>query len=46
VTQAAVAQMLQQNNEKLRRLVLAMVERLPQRRACSCATALAGARVE
>jgi len=37
---------MQQNNDRLRRLVRAMVERLPQRRACSCATALAGARVE
>ncbi len=46
VTQAAVLQVFQQNNEKLRRLLLAMMERLPRKRTCSCATALAHARVE
>jgi len=46
VTQAAVARVFQQNNEKLRRLLLAMIERLPRTRTCSCATALAHARVE
>jgi 5'-methylthioadenosine phosphorylase len=46
VTHAAVLQVFQQNNEKVRRLLLAMIERLPRTRACSCATALAHARIE
>jgi 5'-methylthioadenosine phosphorylase len=46
VTHAAVLQVFQQNNEKLRRLLQATIERLPRTRACSCATALAHARVE
>ncbi len=46
VTQAAVLQVMQANNENLRRLVLAMIEGLPRARTCSCATALAHARVE
>jgi 5'-methylthioadenosine phosphorylase len=46
VTHAAVIQVFQQNNEKLRRLLAAIIERLPRTRTCSCATALAHARVE
>jgi 5'-methylthioadenosine phosphorylase len=46
VTQAAVMQVLQQNNEKFRQLLFAVMERLPRVRTCSCATALAHARVE
>ena len=46
VTHTAVIRVMQQNNERLRRLLLAMIERLPRKRECSCATALAHARVE
>jgi 5'-methylthioadenosine phosphorylase len=46
VTHAAVLQVMQQNNERLRRLLLGTIERLPRVRTCSCATALAHARVE
>jgi 5'-methylthioadenosine phosphorylase len=44
VTHEAVIKMMQENNEKLRRLLFALIERLPRARACSCQTALAHAR--
>jgi hypothetical protein len=37
---------MQQNNEKLSRLLAAMIERVPATRACSCASALVHARLE
>ncbi len=46
VTQEAVLKVFQKNNEKLRRLLVKSIERLPRTRACSCATALAHARLE
>lgn len=46
VTHEAVLKVFQANNEKLRQLVAKMIERLPRTRACSCATALAHARLE
>lgn len=46
VTHAGVLQVFRENNEKLRRLLLATIERLPRERRCSCATALAHARIE
>jgi 5'-methylthioadenosine phosphorylase len=46
VTHTAVVQVVQQNNEKLRRLLRAIIERLPRPRTCTCATALAHARIE
>lgn len=44
VTHEAVIKVMQENNEKVRRLLFAMVERLPRTRACPCQTALAHAR--
>ncbi len=46
VSHEAVLKVFQENNEKLRRLLWAMIERLPKTRACSCAGALAHARLE
>ncbi len=46
VTHEAVLKVFRENNEKLRRLLAKIIERLPTRRACSCATALAHARLE
>jgi 5'-methylthioadenosine phosphorylase len=46
VTQETVLRVMQQNNEKLRRLLAAMIGRVPATRACSCASALAHARLE
>lgn len=46
VTHEAVLKVFRENNEKLRRLLAKIIERLPARRACSCATALAHARLE
>jgi len=46
VTHEAVIKVIQENNEKLRRLLLAIVERLPRTRTCSCQGALAHARLD
>ncbi|HKV43698.1 MAG TPA: S-methyl-5'-thioadenosine phosphorylase [bacterium] len=46
VTHEAVLRVFQENNERLRRLLFAAIERLPRTRTCACATALAHARVE
>ena len=46
VTHDRVLRVLQENNDKLRRLLLGAIEQLPSTRACSCATALAHARLE
>lgn len=46
VTHAAVLRVMQENNENLRRLLFALIARLPRARACSCAGALVHARVE
>jgi 5'-methylthioadenosine phosphorylase len=46
VTHDTVLRVLQENNDKLRRLLLAAIEQLPATRACSCASALAHARLE
>jgi hypothetical protein len=44
--QAAVMQVLRQNNEKWPRFLFVITGRLPRGHTCSCATALARARVE
>ncbi len=46
VSHEAVLRVFQENNTKLRGLLRAMIERLPAARACTCATALAHARLE
>ena len=46
VTHEAVLRVFQENNDKLRRLLFTMIERLPTPRACSCADVLAHARIE
>ncbi len=46
VTHEAVLRVMQANNENLRGLLRTLIERLPETRACSCATALAHARLE
>lgn len=46
VTHEGVVRVINENNEKLRRLIGAMIERLPATRSCSCAQALAHARLE
>jgi 5'-methylthioadenosine phosphorylase len=46
VTHEAVLRVFRENNEKLRRLLFAMIERVPRARRCSCATALSHARIE
>lgn len=45
VSHEAVLRVFQENLEKLRRLLVTMIERLPATRECSCATALAHARL-
>jgi 5'-methylthioadenosine phosphorylase len=46
VTHDAVLRVFRENNDKLRRLLLTIIEQLPDTRTCSCATALRHARVE
>jgi 5'-methylthioadenosine phosphorylase len=46
VSHEAVLRVFRENNERLRRLIGAMVARVPRVRACSCASALATARLE
>ncbi|MGB9886115.1 MAG: S-methyl-5'-thioadenosine phosphorylase [Moorellales bacterium] len=46
VTHEEVLRVFAENNEKLRRLLLAVIEALPSRRRCSCSRALADARME
>ncbi len=46
VTHEEVLRVFTENNDKLRGLLFALVPQLPQERACPCATALQGARVE
>jgi 5'-methylthioadenosine phosphorylase len=45
-THEEVVRVFQENNEKLRDLLFAMIPRLPSVRDCACATALEGARFE
>jgi 5'-methylthioadenosine phosphorylase len=46
VTHQAVLRVLQENNDNFRRLLFAMIERVPRVRNCSCARALEHARIE
>jgi 5'-methylthioadenosine phosphorylase len=46
VTNEEVVRVFEQNNEKLRDLLLAVIPALPVERDCPCATALTGARFE
>ncbi|HYP23687.1 MAG TPA: S-methyl-5'-thioadenosine phosphorylase [Actinomycetota bacterium] len=46
VSHEAVLEVVQANNEKLRRLLFALVPRIPAERSCPCSTALRGARIE
>ena len=46
VTNEDVLRVMQANNDKLRRLLFATIERIPRTRECSCGAALAHARLE
>jgi 5'-methylthioadenosine phosphorylase len=46
VSHEAVLRVFRENNDRLRDLLLRMIERLPDARSCSCAGALAHARLE
>jgi 5'-methylthioadenosine phosphorylase len=46
VTHEDVIQVFAGNNERLRKLLFAVIPELPEKRDCACATALAGARFE
>ena len=46
VTHAEVVRVFEENNAKLRELLLALLPTVPAERSCPCATALAGARLE
>ena len=46
VTHAEVVRVFEENNAKLRELLLALLPTVPAERCCPCATALAGARLE
>jgi 5'-methylthioadenosine phosphorylase len=46
VTNDDVVRVFNQNNEKLRDLLFAVIPALPEERTCPCATALDGARFE
>jgi 5'-methylthioadenosine phosphorylase len=46
VSHEEVIRVFQQNNERLRRLLFAIVSAIPEERDCPCATALANARFE
>jgi 5'-methylthioadenosine phosphorylase len=46
VSHEEVVRVFTENNEKLRRLLFAMIPELPAERDCVCATALTGARLE
>ncbi len=46
VSHAEVVRVFEQNNAKLRELLLSLVPALPEDRSCTCSTALRGARFE
>jgi 5'-methylthioadenosine phosphorylase len=46
VTNDDVVRVFNQNNEKLRDLLFAVIPALPEERTCPCATSLDGARFE
>lgn len=46
VTHEAVLEVFNQNNDKLRRLLFALVPQIPTQRSCICSRALEGARLE
>ena len=46
VTHAEVVRVFEENNAKLRELLLSLLPAVPSERSCPCATALAGARFE
>jgi 5'-methylthioadenosine phosphorylase len=45
VTHESVIQVFNANNQKVRDVILALIERMPKERTCSCGSALAGARL-
>ncbi|MBC5826030.1 MAG: S-methyl-5'-thioadenosine phosphorylase [Candidatus Eremiobacteraeota bacterium] len=45
VTHESVIEVFNANNERVKRVILAMAERMPRERACNCGTALHGARL-
>lgn len=46
VSHEEVIRVFDENNDKLRGLLFSLVPRIPEERACPCATALKGARFE
>jgi 5'-methylthioadenosine phosphorylase len=46
VSHEQVIKVFNENNEKLRKLLFALVPRIPEARTCSCPVALRGARLE
>ena len=45
VTHEGVIEVFNANNERLKNVLFAMVERMPRERTCSCGSALTGARL-
>jgi 5'-methylthioadenosine phosphorylase len=45
VTHEAVIEVFNANNARVKQVIVRMVERMPKTRACSCGSALAGARL-
>ena len=45
VTADEALRVFRENNEKLRKLVFALIEKIPAERSCPCATALEAARL-
>jgi 5'-methylthioadenosine phosphorylase len=45
VTHEGVIEVFNANNERLKKVLFAMVERMPRERSCSCGSALTGARL-
>lgn len=46
VSHAEVLEVFEANNDRLRQLLFSLVPQIPKDRACPCATALSGARLE
>jgi 5'-methylthioadenosine phosphorylase len=44
VTHEAVIKVFNENNERLKKVIFELVERMPKERTCSCSSALVGAR--
>ena len=45
VTHEAVIAVFQANTERVKQVIFAMIERMPEQRDCACASALVGARI-